>query len=124
MRKVLWIFLIFILLLSVSSLYAQTEVSVAKDQDESSIVVKESKKVSEVRTVYVPYKPKVKHNANVIQNNAPSASSKAVTATQKVVTNKKSSKVKKIYRKPYVEKKNMVNSKTVKSTTLEAKSAD
>ena len=124
MRKVLWIFLVFVLLLSVSSLYAQTEVSITKDKDESSVVIKEGKKVSDVRSVYVPYKPKVKHNVNVIQNDAPSASTKAVKASQKVVTNKKSSKVKKIYRKPYVEKKNTVNSKTVKSTTLEAKSAD
>ncbi len=131
MKRLLWMVLIFTLLFSLTGVFAQQEVSVAKTTDEASVTVeKSSKKVSNVRKSYVRYNQKQilpeKAATKVPQMNSdnnksqPNSSKITQKATQKTKVNKKANLAKKNYRKPYVKKKGMVNSKKIKSVTVEA----
>jgi len=110
MKRLLWMILIFTLLFSLTGVFAQQEVSVAKTNDETSVTVeKSSKKINDVRKVYVRYNQKQilpeKAATNVSQsnsdhNNFQAKSSKTTPkAAKKVEANKKATQGQKNYRK-------------------------
>ena len=137
MKRIFWIILIFTLLFSLTGLFAQQEVSVTKSTDESEVTIEKSgNKVSEMKKVYVRYNDKrnniipekttrkivdVNSDRNQLQTRT---SVKATKASQTIEASKKATQGKKVYRNSYIKKKNMVNSKKIKSVTVEAVSSD
>ena len=101
MKRFFWMLLIFIFILSLTA-FASENTKGAKI--EKPAVEKVGKKVSEMPKVQVGEK------------------SAKVKVSEVKKTN--SSIEKKVYRKHYVEKKNTVNNKAVKSTTVNVKTTD
>ena len=120
MKRVLWMILILSFLFSLTCLFAQEKASVNNSTEEQKLQIEKiGKKVADVRKVTVRSKPKT--SIKQMQNLAtPQNTSKSVQQSSKVVKSAKNA-VKKANRKPYVKRKNVVNSKTIKSKTLEMK---
>ena len=101
MKRFFWMLLIFIFILSLS---AFTSENTKGTKVEKPAVEKVGKKVIEMPQVQVGEKSAKVKVSDIKKSN--------------------SSSEKKVYRKPYVEKKNAVNKKTVKSTTVNVKTTD
>jgi len=101
MKRFFWMLLIFIFILSLSAFASE---NTKGEKTEKPALEKVGKKVSEMPKVQVGEK------------------SAKVKVSEVKKTNSSSEKT--VYRKPFVEKKNTVNKKTVKTTTVNVKTTD